>query len=82
MMETQLGPEALALVGIIAVLVQQCKRIPYFVALKEKIPIFIIISLALGIAAAHHQEIENPIIAGLMMGLMAAGAYSATKTAS
>ena len=79
---TELGPQALALVAVIAVLVQQLKRIPYVVSLKEKLPIFVICSMALGIAAAHYQGIVNPIVAGIVMGLMASGAYSAAKNNS
>jgi hypothetical protein len=78
-LSTELGPEALALVAIIGVLVQQCKRVPRIVAMKEQVPIFVIIAIGLGITAAYQQSIPNPIVAGVMMGLMAAGAYSTTK---
>ena len=75
----QLGSEALALVGLIAVIVQQCKRSTYLMAVKEKMPVFVMAAIVLGIVAAYFQEMPNFVIAGTMMGLMASGAYSASK---
>lgn len=70
----------MALVGVIAVVVQQLKGIKPIEDLKAKVPnIYNIISMGLGVGAAYLLAIPNPIIAGITMGLMASGAYSATR---
>ena len=77
---TELSAEAMALVGVIAVIIQQVKGIKPIEDLKARVPnIYNIVSMGLGIGAAYMLAIPNPIIAGIMMGLMASGAYSATK---
>ena len=77
---TELSAEAMALVGVIAVIIQQVKGIKPIEDLKARVPnIYNILSMGLGIGAAYMLAIPNPIIAGIMMGLMASGAYSATK---
>ena len=79
-LEVQLTTEAMVLVTIIGVLVQQCKRVQYFETIKEQMPIYVIIAIVLGMVAAYLQKIPNPYVTGVVMGLMAAGAYSvATK---
>lgn len=76
---TELGPEAMFLVGIIAILVQHLKRFEFLSNLKEKMPVFVVAAIALGLAAAYYAGIPNPVVAGVMMGLMSSGAYSAAK---
>lgn len=78
-METELGEQAMVLVAVITVIVQQCKRVPSLVALKDRFPVFAIVAVVCGIAGAHYRNIENPIIAGIMIGMMAAGVYSTAK---
>ena len=68
-----------AMVGIIAALVQQLKRIPILTKLQSQLPVFVICSLILGIGAAYYIKAPNAIIEGIIMGLTACGAYSATK---
>jgi hypothetical protein len=79
MMDNELA-NTVAMVGIIAALVQQSKRVKWFVDLQEKIPIFVMISIALGVGAAYYIGAPNAIVEGVIMGLTACGAYSATKT--
>lgn len=78
-MDTELSAEAMVLVGVIGVLVQQLKLVPIIVRLKAHFPVFIVAAMLLGVVAAYQQGITNPIIAGIMMGLMAGGAYSVVK---
>lgn len=78
-MDTELSAEALVLVGLITILVQQLKFIPFLVKLKGKFPIFVAAAIALGIGAAYMQVMPNPVFAGVLMGLMSAGVYSGVK---
>lgn len=76
---TEIGAEAMVLAAVIGVLVQQLKLIPYIVKLKTHFPVFVVCAMLMGIGLSYQQGIENPIIAGIMIGLMASGAYSAAK---
>lgn len=76
---TQLGEKAMILVPIIAVLVNEFKRSKWIIALKDKLPIFTLLSIALGIGGAYLQTIPNPIVAGIIIGLVSSGVYSAAK---
>ena len=76
---TQLNEKAIVLIPIVAVLVNEFKRSKWIVALQDKLPIFTLISIALGIGGAYLQAIPNPIVAGLIIGFMASGVYSAAK---
>ena len=78
-METDLS-NTVAMVGIIAALVQQFKRVKILTKLQDHVPIYVIISVALGISGAYYIGATNPEIEGVMMGLTACGAYSATKS--
>ena len=79
-MENELA-NTVAMVGIIAALVQQCKRVKVLTKLQDHVPIYVIISVCLGVGAAYYIQAENAIIEGVMMGLTACGAYSASKQA-
>ena len=70
-----------AMVGVIAALVQQFKRVKILTRLQDHVPIYVIISVLLGIGAAYYIQADNAIIEGVMMGLTACGAYSASKQA-
>ena len=77
---TELSAEAMALVGVIAVIIQQVKGIKPIENLKTRVPnIYNILSMGLGVGAAYMLAIPNWPIAGIIMGLMASGAYSTTK---
>ena len=76
---TEIGPAATTLVGVVAMLVQQLKRFPFILAMKDKAPIFSIASLAFGIGGAHLLGLANPIFAGVIVGLAAGGAFDTVK---
>lgn len=77
-MENELA-NTVAMVGIIAALVQQFKRVPYLTKLQSHLPVFVLLAILLGIGAAFYIDAPNAIIEGVMMGLTACGAYSAAK---
>lgn len=77
-MENELA-NTVAMVGIIAALVQQFKRVTYLTSLQQHFPVFVLLSIILGVGAAFYIQTPNPIIEGIMMGLTACGAYSASK---
>ena len=79
---TQLNEKAMILVPIIAVLVQEFKRSPWIAKLADKIPIYTLIAAALGVGGAFLQGLGNPVVTGIMIALMASGAYSAAKVAN
>lgn len=76
---TELGPQAATLVGIVAALVQQLKRIPWIVGLQEKFPVYQVASLAFGIYGAYLFSIVNPVYAGALIGLASSGAFDIVK---
>lgn len=70
-----MGPAATTLIAIVASVVQQLKRLPAIVSLQEKFPAYQVASLALGVAGAYLMALPNPIVAGILIGLSASGAY-------
>jgi len=79
---TQLGEETMILIPIVAVLVNEFKRSEWIIALQDKLPIFTLLSIALGIGGSYLQTVPNPIVAGIIIGLVASGVYSAAKIPS
>ncbi len=78
-LDVQLSAEAMVLVTVIGILVQQCKRVAYFESLKEQMPIYVVIAIALSMVAAYLEKLPNPHVTGVVMGLMAAGGYTVAK---
>ena len=78
-LSTELSEKAIILVPIVAVLVNELKRSAWILSLQNKLPIFTLLSIALGIGGAYLQTIPNPIMAGFIIGIMASGIYSASK---
>jgi len=78
-LSTELSEKAIILVPIVAVLVNEFKRLAWIISLQKKLPIFTLLSIVLGICGAYLQTIPNPIMAGVIVGLMASGIYSASK---
>lgn len=59
-------------VVLIGAIVQIIKQIPFFADKKEWLPL---ISLGIGVGLAYAASMGNPIVAGIMLGLMAIGGY-------
>jgi len=78
-LSTELSEKAIILVPIVAVFVNELKRSEWIISLQKKLPIFTLLSIALGIGGAYLQSVPNPIMAGVIVGLMASGIYSASK---
>ena len=79
-MESQLSieltPAMLAMVPLVAAVLQMFKNLPLLETYKRYFPIA---ALALGIGAAFLQGFPNPILVGIVIGLTAAGSYDVLK---
>jgi hypothetical protein len=72
----ELTPAMLVLVPVVAAIIQMAKKLPIVSKYTEYLPIA---SLLLGVGGAYLQEIPNPILAGVMIGLTACGAFDVLK---
>lgn len=72
----EMTPQILALIPIVAAILQVLKRIEPIQAVKQWLP-FIAIGLAIGLAFM--MKVPDPIMPGIVAGLMAGGAYDALK---
>jgi hypothetical protein len=75
-LNTELTPAILALVPVIAGVIQVLKRAKGAEALK---PWLSIIALALGVGLCYATKVPEPILPGIIVGLMSSGAYSVLK---
>ena len=64
------------LVAMVAAIIQIIKKMPQVKRFSEFLPL---LSLVLAIGLAHLQGLEEPVMTGIMAGLMASGAYSVVK---
>lgn len=75
-MEVNLTPEMLALIPVVAALLQVLKNIKAVQNIKEWLP-YVSVGLALGLG--YLTKMENPIIPSIVIGLMASGGYDLVK---
>jgi hypothetical protein len=75
----ELSPKLLALVPVIAAIIQILKRLPQLQALKAWLPV---VSVVLGIGFAYLNKVPDPIVPGITLGLLASGAYDVLKGAA
>jgi len=68
----QLTPAALALVPLIAGIIQQLKLLPIIAPAR---PYMSLVALVLGVALSFATSVANPVTSGLVIGLMAVGGY-------
>jgi prepilin signal peptidase PulO-like enzyme (type II secretory pathway) len=64
----------LAIVPVVAIILQAVKQTPIGGKLSAYMPF---ISMAIGVAAAFIAKMPNPVGAGVVIGLLASGSYSA-----
>ena len=76
MNEIMLSPDALMLVPLVAMVLQLVKSIKSLARFSEWFPVA---SVGLGVALAYATAISNPAVAGIMIGLMACGAFDLLK---
>ena len=75
-LSVEMTPAMLILVPVVAAIIQMVKNVPQVAKYREFLPLA---SLALGVGAAYLQNIPNPIVAGVIIGLTAAGSYDVLK---
>lgn len=71
-----LTPAMMTLVPIVAVILQMLKRIEQVEPYKEFLPL---LAMAVAVGLGYLTKIPNPIFAGVIMGLVAAGGYDVFK---
>lgn len=71
-----LTPAMLAIVPIVAMLLQLLKRVELIQKYKDWLPV---ISIGASILLTYLATIANPIMAGIIIGLVAAGGYDVFK---
>lgn len=76
---SQMGKSAGILLMLIPPIVQIVKKVPVVVELQKTVPIFEILSIALGIGGAYALGIPVPIVNGIVAGLAAGKGYDIVK---
>ena len=77
--EITLTPAMLAIVPIVAYFIQIIKGLPYAEKLTPYLPI---LSGLVGIGLSYLFAIENPVIAGILIGMAASTGYNQFKATS
>ena len=72
----QLTPEMLALVPVVAAIIQLIKRFDFVEKIKSYLPL---ISIGLGVGLSFATQMPDPVIPGLIIGLAASGGYDLLK---
>lgn len=75
-LNVEMTPAMLALVPVVAAILQMIKRFPIPVQAKEFLP-GISMLIALGLLCAY--EVPDPILPSVLIGLMASGGYDLLK---
>jgi len=75
-LEVLLTPELLAMVPLVAFVLQMIKKLPVVAGYMEYAPL---VSIGLGVASAYMMNVESPIIPGVIIGLLASGSYDVLK---
>jgi len=75
----ELTPAMLVLIPVVAAIIQQIKKVPQLKAYSYLLPL---VSLALGVGLCFLQKLPNPIMAGILIGLSASGAFDVLKNNS
>lgn len=72
-------PDMFAIVFCVAAVVQMLKRIPNVAQFSDW---FALLSCVLGIGSAFLMGFDKPVIAGMIIGMVASGSYSLVKGAA
>jgi hypothetical protein len=72
-----LTPDMLALVPVVAMILQLLKRFPAIDQIKEWLPF---VSIGVSMALCFGTQTTNPVVASVIIGLVASGGYDALKT--
>lgn len=72
----ELTPAMLVLIPVVAAIIQQIKKIPQLKIYRNLLPL---VSLAFGIGLCFLQKLPNPIMAGILIGLSASGAFDVLR---
>jgi hypothetical protein len=76
----KMGESAGVLLLLIPPLVQILKRVPIIAELQKTVPVYELLSIALGIGGAYALGIPVPIINGIVAGLAAGKGYDFVKS--
>jgi len=76
MNDITLSPELLALVPFVVGLLQLIKRFSFAETIKPFIPF---VAIAISCGYCYVQQIPDPVVSGLLLGMVASGGYDAAK---
>jgi len=72
----ELSPVMLAMIPVVAALLQMLKKIPYIVQYKEWLPM---VSMVISFGLLYYQKVPEPIIPAIIIGLTACGGFDLLK---
>lgn len=72
----ELTPSMLAVVPLVAYVIEVMKTLPKADKIKPYLPI---ISMVVGVGGAYAFSIANPVVAGIMIGMAASTGYNGFK---
>ena len=75
-LNVELTPAMLALVPVVAAILQMVKRLPIPIQVKEFLPG---ISMLIALGLLYSQSVPDPILPSVIIGLMASGGYDLLK---
>lgn len=73
----ELTPAMLALIPVVAASLQMLKKIPQVALFKEYLPV---ISIAISAGFLYYQQVPNPIIPAVVIGLTACGGFDLLRS--
>ena len=75
-LNVELTPAMLALVPVVAAILQMVKRLPLPIQVKEFLPGA---SMLIALGLLYSQSVPDPILPSVIIGLMASGGYDLLK---
>jgi len=72
----ELTPEMLALVPVVAAIIQVLKKIPAIAKIKGWLP-FVSVGISLGLG--YIAQVPDPVLSAVIIGLVAVGGYEIVK---
>ena len=76
---TQVGTSGGILVVLIPSIIQIIKKVPFLVEMQKTLPIYQVLSIALGIGGAFTLGLAAPVMTGVIAGLAAGKGYDIVK---
>jgi len=72
-----LTPAMMALVPVVALLMEVAKKLPYYNKIQGYSPV---LAMGIGVGLAVASSVANPVIAGILIGIASSYGYDVFKT--